>query len=239
MIESKDKKMKRAKAFTLAETLITLGIIGVVAAITMPTLIQKVQSIRDSAILKEDFSILGQALRSASNDGAYYDFSTLNNMTKMRGWMDTYLLPYIKVSKICYNEVGCWTGDEKLLNGAKLDSSNNNKGCGGSTISMILNNGSHICMDDFSQATIRTAFGASIEDSLGLIFYIDINGSTKPNIAGKDIFIVVFDPSNTTILPAGTNKEQPQVEQDCKVGGTGRFCMQLVKTNGFKLPVVK
>ena len=33
------------KAFTLAEVLITLGIIGVVAAMTMPTLIQKQQDV--------------------------------------------------------------------------------------------------------------------------------------------------------------------------------------------------
>ena len=32
--------MQRFKAFTLAEVLITLGIIGVVASLTMPSLIQ-------------------------------------------------------------------------------------------------------------------------------------------------------------------------------------------------------
>ena len=46
------------KAFTLAEVLITLGIIGVISAITIPTLLTKVRYVRDSAILKEDFSIL-------------------------------------------------------------------------------------------------------------------------------------------------------------------------------------
>ena len=39
-----DKRIKMVKkAFTLAEVLITLGIIGVVAAMTLPALIQKQQ----------------------------------------------------------------------------------------------------------------------------------------------------------------------------------------------------
>ena len=41
-------------AFTLAEVLITLGIIGVVAALTIPTLMQKYQVKRTVALLKED-----------------------------------------------------------------------------------------------------------------------------------------------------------------------------------------
>ena len=36
------KITKHLKAFTLAEVLITLGIIGVVAAMTIPTLISKI-----------------------------------------------------------------------------------------------------------------------------------------------------------------------------------------------------
>ena len=35
--------MQKGKGLTLAEVLITLGIIGVVAAITMPTLMTKIQ----------------------------------------------------------------------------------------------------------------------------------------------------------------------------------------------------
>ena len=52
-------------AFTLAEVLITLGIIGVVAAITIPSLITKLENIKNSTILKEDYSILQQVMRRA------------------------------------------------------------------------------------------------------------------------------------------------------------------------------
>lgn len=43
------------KGFTLAEVLITLGIIGVVAAITIPSLISKVQKAQIEALVKENY----------------------------------------------------------------------------------------------------------------------------------------------------------------------------------------
>lgn len=49
------------KGFTLAEVLITLGIIGVVAAMTIPTLIQNTNSVRFATQFKKDISTLSQA----------------------------------------------------------------------------------------------------------------------------------------------------------------------------------
>ena len=49
------------KAFTLAEILITLGVIGIVAAITMPTLIQNHKKKVAVTQLKATYSILSQA----------------------------------------------------------------------------------------------------------------------------------------------------------------------------------
>lgn len=51
------------KGFTLAETLITLGIIGVVAAITTPTVVSKFQEKVLKSQFKATYSILNQALR--------------------------------------------------------------------------------------------------------------------------------------------------------------------------------
>jgi prepilin-type N-terminal cleavage/methylation domain-containing protein len=55
----------RTKAFTLAEVLITLGIIGVVAALTIPTLISNTNSQRFRALFKKSLSTLDQAGRMA------------------------------------------------------------------------------------------------------------------------------------------------------------------------------
>ncbi len=53
---------KRFNAFTLAEVLITLGIIGVVAAMTMPTLMNSTQGAQYKAAYKKALSALGQAI---------------------------------------------------------------------------------------------------------------------------------------------------------------------------------
>ena len=44
------------RGFTLAEVLITLGIIGVVAAMTIPTLIQNTNSVKFATQFKKDIS---------------------------------------------------------------------------------------------------------------------------------------------------------------------------------------
>ena len=49
-------------AFTLAEVLITLGIIGVVAAMTMPTLLNSTQAARSKTGMKKVMNVLNQAL---------------------------------------------------------------------------------------------------------------------------------------------------------------------------------
>lgn len=53
--------MKKHIGFTLAEVLITLGIIGVVAALTLPALVQKYQEKASIARLKKAYSVLSQA----------------------------------------------------------------------------------------------------------------------------------------------------------------------------------
>ena len=74
------------KAFTLAEVLITLGIIGVVAAMTMPTLIQKQQDVATVSRLEKAYSILSQAVISAQQEYGEIDFWTIvdNNQESTR-----------------------------------------------------------------------------------------------------------------------------------------------------------
>ena len=65
--------LKRA-AFTLAEVLITLGIIGVVAALTLPAVITKYQKKQTATQLKKVYTTLSQAIEHAKAD--YGDVST-------------------------------------------------------------------------------------------------------------------------------------------------------------------
>ena len=84
-------------AFTLAEVLITLGIVGVVAAMTLPVLIQNYQKQATATSLKKAYSELNQVLqRSIADNG---DPVTWNNSFDygVENWVKTYIEPYVKV----------------------------------------------------------------------------------------------------------------------------------------------
>ena len=68
MYNLKTTKILKYFAFTLAETLITLGIIGVVAALTIPGLIQSYQKQQTVVKLKKAYAILNQIARNSSNE---------------------------------------------------------------------------------------------------------------------------------------------------------------------------
>lgn len=233
-----DLSYKKAKfGFTLAEVLITLGIIGIVAAMTIPTLLTKLHNRHTESILKEDYSLLQQMMTSANDDGAMSSVAEINNMEQMENWFRTYFLPYIKTANVCYDTRGCWISDAKLLDGSRITSSL--VGCGARTISFKLFNGSNVCMDDYDAGSIFRIFGVNTSESLDLVFYIDTNGDKNPNMLGKDIFILVFKPEIEKFVPAGSDRTQKEIEQNCSKGGNGRWCMALVKSRGWKIPDIK
>ena len=99
---SLSEKFKRMKAFTLAEVLITLGIIGVVAALTMPVLIQNYKQKLIITRLKKFYSTMSQAvLRSSIDNGPSGDWIIAKgwqdgNTTKaLQNFYDKYLAKYI------------------------------------------------------------------------------------------------------------------------------------------------
>ena len=61
-------QLKDIRAFTLAEVLITLGIIGVVAAITIPTLMANYQKAQYVTALKKAYSQINQVLVKIADD---------------------------------------------------------------------------------------------------------------------------------------------------------------------------
>lgn len=106
---------QRKTAFTLAEVLITLGIIGVVAALTLPSLVQEY---RDKAIVaqtKKTYSTFSQLLLLAKKDGKSLDDVLRAATSKEEASMAmlNYFLPYLNVVKNCGLErnAGCFGHD--------------------------------------------------------------------------------------------------------------------------------
>lgn len=94
---------QKKNAFTLAEVLITLGIIGVVAAMTMPSLIMHHKKVETSARLKKFVSMINQALIFAENDKGMredWNIGPSNSYQGSYNFLNDYIKPYVKSYEI-------------------------------------------------------------------------------------------------------------------------------------------
>lgn len=103
-----------AKAFTLSEVLITLGIIGVVAALTMPWIIQKNANRVVETRLMKFYSEINQAVEMAEvkyGDKKFWyqdlkglqiddEGNVIEGDSESEKWFRKYLAPYMKILKI-------------------------------------------------------------------------------------------------------------------------------------------
>ena len=89
--------------FTLAEVLITLAIIGVVAVLTIPDLIQKYQVRQTVSALKEFNSVMDQAAKMVIADKGSPRYWYTNEGTGSKKANDIMLnnfRPYLRINKI-------------------------------------------------------------------------------------------------------------------------------------------
>ena len=82
------------KAFTLAEVLISLGIIGVVAAMTIPTLMTNIHHRDISVKLQKFSSVMRQMLLTAEDEQG--PVNEWNISLSHDEFFETYFLPYVK-----------------------------------------------------------------------------------------------------------------------------------------------
>ena len=96
----------RKIAFTLAEVLITLGIIGVVAALTIPTLMANHRRKVTATRLKQSYNILYNAIKASEAENGswlYWDAPEKGGNTKE--FAEKYILPYLKYTDVGENTV--------------------------------------------------------------------------------------------------------------------------------------
>ncbi len=212
-------------AFTLAEVLITLAIIGVVAALTMPNLIAKYQKQETVTRLKKAYSALSQALRMSEVDNgpyAYWEVPQYSRTLNLTEYYEKYWYPYFKVLKACK------TGQE----------------CGYSSSQPILDIGGNktghtIVVQDRRLAFI-TADGILYSISLyggdevraDYSIYVDLNASKGPNKYGRDLFIFERTASGA-IKPTGYDKTLDEISKDCSKSGTQ--CAAKIMNDGWQI----
>lgn len=194
-------------AFTLAEILITLGIIGVVAAMTMPSLIANHKELETVVKVKKFYSLLEQAVIMSRIENEE-EFNT-ESVRKEFKTTKTCVLPdyscalkkykYLSGSnQTNWGKLDIWTGTfyAQIADGTiiRYAGNNNCEMVKGSTKALM-----NVCGE----------------------FSIDINGDKLPNQMGKDVFF--FYISKYGVVPFGTEDEYIySFTKDCKNSASAR-----------------
>lgn len=93
-------------AFTLAEVLITLGIIGIIASLTIPALTAGYKKKEYSVRLKRFYSVISQAIKLSEIDNGdisnwtFVSSDSKDSTEKTHDFLNMYILPYLKVTKV-------------------------------------------------------------------------------------------------------------------------------------------
>lgn len=209
--------------FTLAEILITLGVIGVVAAMTMPTLIQNHKKHVVETKLKKAYSIFSQAfqLAIAENgevntweylDGAYSIDNTV-------AFTEKYLVPYLKVVKNCKED----TTGECEINVVGLNGATNVSGVHDAYPTKII-------LADGIYAIIGIGNKSFIQVNIG------INEKKTPAILGKDIFDFEYYVAGKKFVSRNSTKSVDFLKESaCNKNKVGIGCASLIIKEGWKI----
>ena len=215
-------------AFTLAEVLITLGIIGVVAAMTIPSLIQSYKEKATVTAVKQSYSIFAQALKMVTIDNP--DLSALTDSS----------LSAKENSQIMFKEIS------KHIK--KVKSCDVDKKCMGNTYYLNLNNEKVSNWDTYNNlVTGVLANGTSFwilslpasisgEETYAGQIGIDINGNKRPNKFGVDFFWFTFNKNGE--LFAGRGEGTGGIYGNCELSpsnsnwSNGYGCSEWIITHG-------
>lgn len=192
------QNLKKFAAFTLAEVLITLGIIGIVAALTIPTLISKYNKKLIEVGMEKTFRDLSNLIKISEVDNGPYetwDFSLSGSPENQKKFINKYFAPYIHLTE-CKGHNGKNNGKQPCFAGsdgnyyiwryAGVEEFSN----GGEyriAPKYLLDDGRSI-MILIKHTPINTSFWSYIT------FVVDVNGQRGTSTMGEDVF--VFSLSN-------------------------------------------
>ena len=227
--------------FTLAEVLITLGIIGVVAAMTLPTLIQNQQKRSLEVATQKFYSTMSQAVKKYMADEGVDDLR--NTPLASDNYEDTdspeaiasirdFVTKYLKVVEECDHEANnCFAPVYKSWDGSAPDYNFTTEANRSGRRDYVLSDG----------VVIRISYWNYQESPIDL--YVDINGKKGPNRVGYDLWAmsIFYDGSidESTVFPEYKNEQnfsrdtREQRFETCKDGLYGG-CFGHFLENNFK-----
>lgn len=211
--------------FTLSEVLITLGIIGIVAAMTLSMIVGHYKKQVTASKLKKTYSVLSQSyMRSVDENGDFFQ-TVFKGATAGKDYYEQYWKKYLKTVRECSTNRRFYP-DENLSPWFQPNGTREGTG---------------------AYCNPRTRWIAILPDGVLLLFliytetstpeparmiFVDINGIEKPNVLGKDVFVFTYDEKG--IKPENPELSDREAESRCKT--TGRTCSILIYRNGWEIP---
>lgn len=213
------------KAFTLAEVLITLGIIGVVSAMTLPTLINSYKKQQTVTHLQKVYTSLNQALRLAEAEYGPYEYWEIPTLgSDSHQYYEKYWYPYFKILKSCETYSQC--GYKSNFPWFSL------KGSPSSTTFAANNRRVPFILSDGTLVSISIAGGDELVRSSMIL--VDLNGNKLPNKYGIDVF--QFDRVNGKgILPSCYTSSDADIYKSCSRSGDGICCVAKIISDGWQI----
>ena len=197
------------KAFSLAEVLITLGIIGVVAALTLPSVVQNYQKRSLEVATQKFYSVMSQAIKQYMADEGVDD---LRGSSLLAGDDDSdevliakddeFFKKYLK-AQIC--EDGCFADNYKTLTGETSYEV-------GKSVDGYDMKGRYLLPD--GMVVDSYSYGALGDNDTPGTIYVDVNGRKGPNKIGYDLWSmsVFYD----GVIDEGTLSPECRKNNDCK-----------------------
>lgn len=206
-------KRRGIAAFTLAEILITIGIVGVVCAVTIPVILANYQHMQRAAQLKKIYSEFAIATRQvvADNGGSLMRVFVLNVYNPTAAYA-----PYFRINKTC--AMGAANGPDKCFHSAFKYLNGTAYPFMGALAPLstgyILENGMLVLFygNGAASATCTVDGKADVCN----IVTVDINGWKQPNTVGIDIFAFMltpkgFEPASKKYFPTDNCIYKPDI----------------------------
>ena len=229
---------KKSLAFTLAEVLITLTIIGVIAAITIPTLMQNYKKHEVEVKVKEAYSIISNAIKMAEAEhGKIADLMPSDMSTATTDWVDNYFKPYLKVEKDGY---ACSNHLNPITVPYRSPKKSNDLSSTVSGTDYDICNTRHLFLNNGFVFSVGAPYGYVLGNGTVATIVVNIDGFYKgKNQLGNDIFAFAYNKDGNIYGAVIENymysfTTPSNVKSNCLSGGY--TCAQYIMQNGWKIP---
>lgn len=221
----------RLFGFTLAEVLITLGIIGIVAALTMPAVISDTRKTTTARKLHQAYNFLQQTFTLAENEYGEminWECNDIERACTEEEFAQKYIIPFFMDTEL-------------------------------QTYKALVNAGYKDYPTLLNGETTMTGWRYYIRVKQGYLFMIsrydvdshsrrffsvdiDINGPQPPNVVGKDIFKTTYGynlkSQNNYKLQmynySNSNRDK-LLENNCNKNSSGDYCGALIQMDGWEI----